>query len=95
MSAMTNFTMRSLRANRVRTFVTMAGVALAAALIAAILTSYTSLTDFLYRAEATTQGAWMSYAESDNSEEFEAGLQGAKDSSNITSLATFSDKGYA
>lgn len=95
MSAMTNFTMRSLRANRVRTFVTMAGVALAAALIAAILTSYTSLTDFLYRAEAATQGAWMSYAESDNSNEFEAGLQGAKDSSNITSLATFSDKGYA
>lgn len=95
MSAMTNFTMRSLRANRVRTFVTIAGVALAAALIAAILTSYTSLTDFLYRAEAATQGAWMSYAESDNSDEFETGLQDAKDSSSITALATFSDKGYA
>lgn len=95
MSAMTNFTMRSLRANRVRTFVTMAGVALAAALIAAILTSYTSLTDFLYRAEAATQGAWMSYAEADNSETFEDGLLAAKDDPNVTALATFSDKGYA
>ncbi len=95
MSGMTNFTMRSLRANRVRTVVTMAGVALAAALIAAILISYTSLTDFLYRAEAATQGAWMSYAEGDISDEFADDLLNAKDDSNVTSLATFSDRGYA
>ena len=95
MSAMTNFTMRSLRANRVRTFVTMAGVALAAALITAVLMSYTSLTDFLYRAEAATQGAWMSYAEGDNTDQFESDLLDAKDDPNVTSLATFCDKGYA
>lgn len=95
MSAMTNFTMRSLRANRVRTVVTMAGVALAAALIAAIFTSYASLTDFLYRAEAATTGAWMSYAEGEDTGSFAEQLDDAKNDPNVTSLATFSDKGYA
>lgn len=56
MSTMTNFTFRSLATNRVRTIVTIAGVALAAALLSAILTSYASLSDFLYRSEATTSG---------------------------------------
>ena len=48
MNATTNFTVKSLRANRVRTLVTIAGVALAAALLTAVLTtfavSYTHLT---------------------------------------------------
>ena len=52
MNATTNFTVKSLRANKVRTLVTIAGVALAAALLTAVLTTYASLNDFLYRNEA-------------------------------------------
>ena len=58
MSAMTRFTLRSLGANRVRTLVTVAGVALAAALLTAVLTSYTSLENFLYRDEVQRNGLW-------------------------------------
>lgn len=94
MSAMTNFTMRSLRANRVRTFVTIAGVALAAALLSAILISYTSLADFLYRSEAASTGTWMSYAQADDSPEFERQIDNAKNDSAVTSMATFADKGF-
>ena len=46
MNVMTNFMVKSLRANRVRTLVTIIGVALAAALLTAVMSSYTSLTDF-------------------------------------------------
>ena len=49
MNATTNFTVKSLRANKVRTLVTIAGVALAAALLTAVLTTYVSLNDYLYR----------------------------------------------
>lgn len=95
MSTMTNFTIRSLRANRVRTFVTVAGVALAAALLAAILTSYASLTDFLYRSEAAMSGTWMSYVASDDSDELDEKLQAAEEDPNVTDLATLSGKGFA
>ena len=47
MSAIANFTWRSLGANRVRTAVTIAGVALAAALLTAVLGTFTSLNHFL------------------------------------------------
>ena len=95
MSAMTNFTVRSLKANRVRTIVTVAGVALAAALLTAIFTSYGSLTDFLYRAEAATSGSWMSSVCADQDETSEQSLDAAKNDPNVTAIATFSDKGFA
>ena len=57
--AMARFTRRSLAANRVRTLVTVAGVALAAALLTAVLTTYTSLQSMLVRAEEATSGTWM------------------------------------
>ena len=59
MNVMTSFTTKSLRANKARTIVTIIGVALAAALLTAVLTSFTSLTDFLYRSEVATSGTWM------------------------------------
>ena len=67
MSATTNFTVKSLRANRVRTLVTIAGVALAAALLTAVLTTFVSLNDFLYRNEAALAGTWMACVEADDS----------------------------
>ncbi len=95
MSAMTNFTLKSLRANRVRTFVTIIGVALAAALLTAVMTSYTSLTDFLYRTEAATSGTWMAMASTDSEAELDAGLANAKDDPSITDIATLRDVGFA
>ena len=65
MNATTNFTVKSLRANKVRTLVTIAGVALAAALLTAVLTTYASLNDFLYRNEAALAGTWMACVEAD------------------------------
>ena len=47
MKAMTSFTVKSLRDSAARTVVTIAGVALAAALLVAVLSSYVSATDYL------------------------------------------------
>lgn len=96
MSAMTNFTLNSLRANKVRTLVTIAGVGLAAALLTAVLTSYTSLTDFLYRVEATNSGTWMARVEADNTYGalLEQEIEDALSSPNITGLATMQDIGF-
>ena len=65
MNAMTNFTLKSLRANKVRTLVTVAGVALAAALLTAVLTTYASLNDYLYRSEEALAGTWMARVEAE------------------------------
>lgn len=58
MSAMTSFTLRSLSKNRARTLVTIAGVALAAALLTAVAASVTSLNEFLLNSEMRTDGTW-------------------------------------
>ena len=57
----TRFTLRSLKANRVRTVVSVIGIALSCALITAVLTSVVSLTDALIRRTAEDEGWW--YAE--------------------------------
>ena len=49
MKAMTSFTVKSLRDSAARTAVTIAGVALAAALLVAVLSSYVSATGRLAR----------------------------------------------
>lgn len=95
MNAMTNFTLRSLRANRVRTAVTIAGVALAAALLTAVLTTYFSFTDYLYRSEAANAGTWMAYAEVDDMAASEGDIARAKDDSRVTGVATLQDAGFA
>ena len=58
MSAMTSFTLRSLSKNRARTLVTIAGVALAAALLTAVAASVTSLNEFLLNSEKADNGIW-------------------------------------
>lgn len=95
MNAMTNFTLKSLRKNRARTFVTIVGVALAAALLTAVLTSYISLTDFLYREEAATSGTWMAKVDTDSEEELARGLASAGGDASVTGVATLRDVGFA
>ena len=95
MNATTNFTIKSLRANRVRTFVTIIGVALAAALLMAVMTTYTSLTDFLYRTEAATSGTWMAKVASEDSDTFAADLATAQGDPTITDTSVLHDVGFA
>ena len=77
MNATRNFTVKSLRANKVRTLVTIAGVALAAALLTAVLTTFVSLNDYLYRSEAHLAGTWMSCVKADGSAELDEKIAAA------------------
>lgn len=95
MNAMTNFTVKSLRANRVRTLVTIAGVALAAALLTAVLTTFASLNDYLYRSEAHLAGTWMACVEADGSVELDEKIANAKADSQVTGTAVMRDIGFA
>ena len=55
----TSFTLRSLKANRVRTVVTVVGVALACGLLMAVLTSVTSLRSALLDRQRSLDGVWQ------------------------------------
>ena len=55
----TRFTLRSLKANRVRTAVTVVGVALACGLLMAVLTSVTSLRSALLDRQRALDGVWQ------------------------------------
>ena len=57
-----SFTLRTLRKNRTRTVVTIAGIALSAALLTAVLTVLSSLTSFLYEQEAAAQKRQQEYS---------------------------------
>lgn len=94
MNATTNFTVKSLRANRVRTLVTIAGVALAAALLTAVLTTFASLNDYLYRSEAHLAGTWMSCVEADGSAELDERIANAKANPQVTGTAVMRDVGF-
>lgn len=95
MNATTNFTVKSLRANKVRTLVTIAGVALAAALLTAVLTTFASLNDYLYRSEAHLAGTWMACVEADSSAELDEKIANAKADSQVTGTAVMRDVGFA
>lgn len=95
MNATTNFTVKSLRANKVRTLVTIAGVALAAALLTAVLTTFASLNDYLYRSEAHLAGTWMACVEADGSAELDEKIANAKADSQVTGTAVMRDIGFA
>lgn len=95
MNATTTFTVKSLRANRVRTLVTIAGVALAAALLTAVLTTFASLNDFLYRAEAAQSGTWMACVEADGSAALDEDVAAAKASPRVSGSAVMRDIGFA
>ena len=91
MNVMTNFTTKSLRANKARTIVTIIGVALAAALLTAVLTSYTSLTSFLYRGEVETSGTWMVKVQVEDTNTLASDLEHAQDDPSITDITTLYD----
>lgn len=94
MNAMANFTVKSLRANRVRTLVTIAGVALAAALLTAVLTTYASLNDFLYRMEAEQSGTWMACVEAPGDAATQERIDAAAADPSVTATATLRDVGF-
>lgn len=95
MNATTNFTVKSLRANKVRTLVTIAGVALAAALLTAVLTTYVSLNDYLYRSEAHLAGTWMACVEADGSSALDEKVADAQADPQVAGTAILRDVGFA
>ena len=58
MGIFTRFTLRSLAKNRVRTAVTVVGIALSTALLAAVLTSVGSMQAALMERTMATEGSW-------------------------------------
>lgn len=95
MNATTNFTVKSLRANKVRTLVTIAGVALAAALLTAVLTTYVSLNDYLYRSEAHLAGTWMACVGADGSSALDEKIVDAQADPQVAGTAIMRDVGFA
>ena len=95
MKAMTSFTVKSLRDSAARTIVTIAGVALAAALLVAVLSSYVSATDYLLRNEATANGTWMSQVILPDDEKTREEIASAEDATDVKALATLQDVGFA
>lgn len=95
MNATTNFTVKSLRANKVRTLVTIAGVALAAALLTAVLTTFASLNDYLYRSEAAQAGTWMACVEADGGSALDEKIVAAQDDPQVAGTAVMRDVGFA
>ena len=94
MNAMTTFTIKSLRANKVRTLVTIAGVVLAAALLTAVLTSYTSLQAMLYEAETRMAGTWMAEVQADDFDGLVAQAQEAQAAGQVNDVAYLRDAGF-
>lgn len=95
MKAMTSFTVKSLRDSAARTIVTIAGVALAAALLVAVLSSYVSVTDYLLRNESTANGTWMSQVVLPDDEKTREEIASAAAATDVEALATLQDVGFA
>lgn len=91
MSAMTSFTRRSLAKNRVRTAVSIVGIALSMALITAIWLTVASLQQGLCQRTIATEGWWQAYARNAAQET----IDGLAASGNVTDLAVARDGGVA
>ena len=91
MSVMTSFTRRSLAKNRMRTVVSIIGIALSVALITAIWTTVASLQQGLYQRTIATEGWWQVYVQGATDETVDAMEQ----SGNITDAAVSHDGGVA
>ena len=91
MSVMTSFTRRSLAKNRMRTVVSIIGIALSVALITAIWTTVASLQQSLYQRTIATEGWWQVYVQGAADETIDAMEQ----SDNITDAAVSHDGGVA
>lgn len=97
MSAISRFTVRSLSQNKVRTVVTILGVALAAALLTAVMTSFSSLTNYLSEEERLTSGNWTAQIDTGGAGEpsTEDAIHTAQNAEQVKSWATVSDAGFA
>lgn len=91
MSVMASFTRRSLAKNRMRTVVSIIGIALSVALITAIWTTVASLQQGLYQRTIATEGWWQVYVQGAADETIDAMEQ----SDNITDAAVSHDGGVA
>ena len=91
MSVMTSFTRRSLAKNRMRTVVSIIGIALSVALITAIWTTVASLQQGLYQRTIATEGWWQVYVQGATDETIDAMEQ----SGNVTDAAVSRDGGVA
>ncbi len=91
MSALSPFAFRSLAKNKARTIVTIAGVALSAALLTAVLTSVVSAVDFLHDREVNTGGVWHASLYADDEQSVGA-VVGAE---HVTDSAVVRDAGFA
>ena len=91
MGIFTRFTLRSLAKNRVRTAVTVAGIALSTALLAAVLTSVGSMQAALLQRTMDTEGSWHVFS----SELTSASVDALAESDQVSDLATFTKGGTA
>ena len=85
------FAFRTLTKNRARTAVTIVGIALAAALLAAVLISANSVAAFLYDEEEATQGAWHARVVTNDA----ANIEKARTDSHISALSVITNVGFA
>lgn len=92
MSVITKYTLKSLKAHKIRTMVTIAGVALAAALFTAVLACVSSLNGFLLKAEVAMSGDWTAYVYTDT---LDQAHQGVEQDPQITNWFTYIDVGFA
>ncbi len=91
MGIFTRFTLRSLAKNRVRTAVTVAGIALSTALLAAVLTSVGSMQAALLQRTMDTEGSWHVFS----SELTASDVSALAESDKVSDLATFTKGGTA
>ncbi|OUO91427.1 ABC transporter permease [Gordonibacter sp. An230] len=91
MGIFTRFTLRSLAKNRVRTAVTVAGIALSTALLAAVLTSVGSMQAALMERTMATEGSWHVFS----SELSATAVDALADSDQVSDLMTFTKGGTA
>lgn len=91
MGIFTRFTLRSLARNRVRTAVTVAGIALSTALLAAVLTSVGSMQAALMERTMATEGSWHVFS----SELSAAAVDALAGSDQVSDLMTFTKGGTA
>ena len=87
----TRFTRRTLARNRVRTAVTVVGIALSTALLAAVLTSVASVQQGLFERTLATEGSWHVYSPDVTAQAVDA----LKDADETRALATFTLYGTA
>lgn len=91
MSVMTSFTRRSLAKNRMRTVVSIIGIALSVALITAIWTTVASLQQGLYQRTVATEGWWQVYLQGASDETVDS----LEQSDSITDAVVSHDGGVA